>query len=252
MQLKFLGVSAAFAVGKDKFNSNMLITSDSGKNLLIDCGSDARHSLHRQNLTHSDIDAVYISHLHADHVGGLEWLGYTKYFIDKDIPDLYLSHELSTKLWKNVLSGGMSTIENQEARLETYFKVHALQKPSFVWEGYNFELIKVLHSINNGHLVPCFGLLITVCKYKIFITTDTRFQQDYLMPAYLAADIIFQDCETSQVASCQHARYDELRTLPAPIKSKMWLYDYLTSAELDVKGDGFLGFVEVGRSFTFS
>ena len=26
-------------------------------------------------LGYADIDAVYISHLHADHVGGLEWLG---------------------------------------------------------------------------------------------------------------------------------------------------------------------------------
>lgn len=251
MQLKFLGVSAAFAVGKDKFNSNMLITSDSGKNLLIDCGTDVRHSLYKQKLTHSDINAVYISHLHADHVGGLEWLGYTKYFIDKDTPDLFLSHDLSSSLWSNVLSGGMSTLENQEARLDTFFNVHVLKKPSFVWEGYNFELIKVLHSINNGQVQPCYGLLITVDKYKIFISTDTRFQVDMLMSAYAAADIIFQDCEISSFASCQHARYDELCTLPASIKSKMWLYDYDELGDLDSVLDGFLGFVKVGQSFIF-
>ena len=251
MQLKFLGVSAAFVVGKDKYNSNMLITSASGKNLLIDCGADARHSLHRQNLSHSDIDAVYISHLHADHVGGLEWLGYTKYFIDKHIPDLYISHELDSSLWDNVLSGGMSTLENKQASLDTFFKVHALQSPSFVWEGYSFELIKVLHSISNGQVLPCFGLLITVDTYKVFLTTDTRFQKDLLMPVYAQADIIFQDCETSTSASYQHARYDDLQTLPASIKSKMWLYDYDKIAHLDAVGDGFLGFVEVGQSFTF-
>ena len=72
--------------------------------MLIDCGSDIKHSLFEQGLSHTDIDAVYISHLHADHVGGLEWLGFSKLFNDKKKPKLYISPKLQTELWNNVLS----------------------------------------------------------------------------------------------------------------------------------------------------
>ena len=83
MSIAFLGVGSAFTSAKD-YQSNLLITAQSGKKMLIDCGSDARFSLAEwgleNNIEKLDIDAVYISHLHADHIGGLEWLAFSTYF----------------------------------------------------------------------------------------------------------------------------------------------------------------------------
>lgn len=249
MRLTFLGVSSALAVGDEQFNTNMLITNDSGKNLLIDCGYDIKRSLYKQGYSHTDVDAVYVSHLHADHVGGLEWLGFAKYFIDKNPPDLYVSREIKTALWNNVLSAGLSTLEDKEASLDTFFKVHALNG-SFTWHGYQFKLVRVPHSINNGQHTPSFGLFITLAKQKIFITTDTRFCPDILMPYYLDADLILHDCETSQYSSGQHARYDDLKSLPTKIKAKMWLSDYDNCSNKQALQDGFAGFARLGQSFT--
>ncbi len=110
MKLLFLGVFSAFSVGDKKYQSNMLIESSTGKRMLVDCGTDIRHSLYEQGLTHSTIDAVYISHLHADHVGGLEWLGFSKVSFDKKKSKLYISPDQQEKLWNNVLSGGMRNL----------------------------------------------------------------------------------------------------------------------------------------------
>lgn len=253
MRLMFLGVSSALTAGYKNFNSNMLLTSKSGKNLLIDCGSDVKHALFEQNMSHNNIDAVYISHLHADHVGGLEWLGFAKYFIDKKIPTLFISYIIKDKLWNNVLSGGMSCLENSEASLATFFNVKPIMQDSFIWEGIIFNLIRVRHSYNNNHEIPCFGLFIEFDKHKIFITTDTRFCPDILMPIFEKADLIFHDCETSKQESMQHARYADLKLLPKKIKEKMWLYDYATNIDLpDVVNDGFKGLVVIGQSFNFS
>lgn len=252
MRLMFLGVSSALTAGYKNFNSNMLLTSKSGKNLLIDCGYDIKHSLHEQKMSHKDIDAVYISHLHADHVGGLEWLGFNKLFIDKAIPTLFISHLIKDKLWDNVLSGGMSSLENQNASLSTFFNVNPIIKNKFIWESINFKLIKVRHAYNNNHELPCFGLFIEIEDQKIFITTDTRFCPDILMPIFEKADLIFHDCETSTHKSSQHARYNELKELPPSIKSKMWLYDYEQNSSLpNASNDGFQGFIATGQSFTF-
>ncbi len=49
-RLRFLGSGNAFTVGDGNWQSNMLIESDAGRRLLVDCGSDARLSLAEQGL----------------------------------------------------------------------------------------------------------------------------------------------------------------------------------------------------------
>ena len=83
MKLTFLGVGSHSAT-QQLYHSNMLLTADSGAGLLIDCGGDIRFSLAEQGIQAKELgralDAVYISHLHSDHIGGLEWLAFTCYF----------------------------------------------------------------------------------------------------------------------------------------------------------------------------
>ncbi len=251
MKILFLGVSSSLTVGDKKFQSNMLLESTDGHKMLIDCGTDIRHSLLEQGVSHADIDAVYISHLHADHVGGLEWLGFSKLFIDKIRPALYISPDQRNKLWNNVLSGGMSTLENQAANLASFFDVQSVDQQCFKWENHVFQLIKTEHSMNNGVLLPAYGLLVTGDSKTIFISTDTCFCPALLEPIYKQADIIFHDCETSPSPSGQHAQYVDLKTLEPAIKTKMWLYDYNDGPLPDAKKDGFRGFVVQGQCFEF-
>lgn len=251
MRLKFLGVSSALSVGYKKFHSNMIIQSDSASKILVDCGGDIRHSLFEQGYAATDIDAAYISHLHADHVGGLEWLAFSKYFIEKKLLNLYVSDDQSDRLWNNVLSGGMSTLEEKEASLDTFFNMQPINDFAFNWEGVYFQLIKVPHSYNHQQLLPSYGLLINGPKLKIFISTDSRFAPEQLYAIYTEADLIFHDCETSEYHSQQHAHYNELLTLDLEIRKKMWLYGYNDGELPDAFKDGFKGFVTIGQSFEF-
>jgi len=250
MKLLFLGVSSAFSVGENRFQSNMLIESESGSKLLLDCGSDARHSLYAQGYTYSDVDAVYVSHLHSDHIGGLEWLGFSKRFIDGKKITLYISPDLIDILWNNALRGGMSSIESEQATLSAYFEVKPIHD-GFVWENYHFKLVKTIHSISNGEILPSYGLFITGNSKKIFISMDTRFTPDILQPFYDKADVIFHDCETAAKLSGQHAHYNELKMLDAKIRKKIWLYDYNCGLLPNAKKDGFKGFVVRGQRFDF-
>jgi ribonuclease BN (tRNA processing enzyme) len=251
MQLIFLGVNAALTVGPKTFHANMLVQSSSAANLLIDCSGDIRHSLYELGYSHYAIDAVYISHLHADHVGGLEWLGFSKYFIEKKSLPLYISPDQHQPLWENVLSGGMSTLEQEQASLETFFQLKPVNNLSFTWEQSLFQLIKVEHSYNNHLLLPSYGLLIKGPLHTIFISTDMRHNPQLLATAYASADLIFQDCEISHIASGQHARYQELKQLNPEIKQKMWLYGYNDEILPQAQQDGFQGFVIRGQCFNF-
>lgn len=251
MKLIFLGVNAALVCGKNQFQSNMILESDSGCKMLIDCGTDIRHSLFAQGYSHSDIDAIYVSHLHSDHVGGLEWMGFSKYFIDKQKPTFFLNPDISDGLWEHVLSGGMSTLAEEEASLSTFFDVQMIQANRFEWEGCTFHTIKTHHVISNHQFLPCYGLMIDSHLTKTFITTDACFTPHLFEQPYNDASVIFQDCETSLEATGLHARYQDLRRLNRSIKQKMWLYDYNEGILPQAEFDGFKGFVQTGQIFSF-
>lgn len=254
MKLTFLGTGSAFTVD-DNFHSNMLLQNDAGQNLLIDCGSDARHSLHRLGYTHKDVNDVYVSHLHADHAGGLEWLGFTHKFDPHcHMPKLYISETLAENLWQHTLSGGMRSIKEYPSKLSTYFGVQVIPTKikKFLWCNIEFELVKTIHIYDFHHLVPCYGLFFKANNKSVYITADTTFIPQALEKYYRSADIIFHDCETSATHSSVHAHYDDLKTLPKDIKQKIWLYHYNPGTLPNAQSEGFNGFARAGQVFDFA
>lgn len=256
MKLTFLGTGSAFTVGMKNYHSNLLLESDGKKKLLIDCGSDARFSLHEKGYSYKDITDIYISHLHADHAGGLEWLALTTKFDKKcKKPRLHVCEIMLPDLWKKTLSGGLSTLykKNKKIALQDYFKVEAI-KPNgfFEWEKIKFQIIQTIHIVNGFAFMPSFGLFATINHLNVFITTDTQFMPDHYEKFYLAADLIFHDCEVLERRTGVHANYIDLMKLPREIKAKMWLYHYNPVKLPNAKKDGFRGFVKKGQSFDFS
>lgn len=253
MKLTFIGTGSAFTTGKGNYHSNMLLTTPKGKNLLIDCGSDARLALDELGKSFRDITDVYISHLHADHIGGLEWLAFnTKFDSSCKKPNLYLCDVFEKRLWENSLSGGLSSLETEIATLDTYFNVHAIKEnSSFKWQHINFKLVRLTHITSGFANMPSFGLIFKVDGINVFITTDSQLHPDQMNEFYKEADIIFHDCETNDSRSQVHAHYSELVKLPLKIKNKMWLYHYNPTDLPNAKKDGFRGFVKKGQCFDF-
>ena len=251
MKLLFLGSGSAFTVGSDNFQSNMLFRSESGKTFLVDCGTDIRFSLYAANLSYLDITDIYISHLHSDHVGGLEYIGFSTKFDPRcEKPTLYLSQDIAVELWHKSLAGGMEAIEGELATLDTFFKVHPLKpKGCFNWENIEFSLVKLNHVDTGFILMPAYGLFFKINNQKIFLTNDTKLCFEELKNYYEQADLIFHDCEISEFPTTVHAHYSELTNLPLEMKNKIWLYGYQQGQLPNAKKDGFLGFVKQGQTF---
>lgn len=252
MRLTFLGAGSAFTM--EGFQSNMLV-SIGGRNMLIDCGSDVRFSLKTVGLGPADIGAVYISHQHADHVGGLEWLAFSTFFNPAlDRPVMFVNENLAAELWENTLRGGLKSIQGQITALDSYFDVRSIEKNgTFNFEGMEFRTVQTIHVVDGYSFVHSYGLLWNVGKERIFLTTDTQSCPNQIMRFYEDATTIFHDCETGPYKSGVHAHIEELnKDLPAEIKAKMWLYHYGDGPKPDPKTMGFRGFVETGQTFEFS
>jgi ribonuclease BN (tRNA processing enzyme) len=256
MEITFAGVGSAFT-DQRYYQSNMLITAKSGKKLLIDCGGDARFSLGELGITNYNvgemIDAVYVSHLHADHIGGMEWIGFCTYFNPKSKrPTLFIVNALVKDLWRS-LQGGMRSHEGVVLSLKSFFDVRPIPiNDHFEWEAIKFTPIQTIHIMDGMRIVPSFGLLVEEDKGDmIFITTDTQYAPRQIERFYDKAKVIFHDCETANYRSGVHAHYDDMKMLPNETKSKIWLYHYNPDPPQDAVKDGFLGFVQKGQVFKF-
>jgi ribonuclease BN (tRNA processing enzyme) len=250
MKITFIGSGSAFT--RKNFQSNMLIESN-GTNLMIDAGRTAPEALSAIGKTFHDIDALYLSHAHNDHVGSVEELAFLRYFVPLNKPKvkLYGNEKMLDDIWNQSLKGGLSSIQGKICTLDTFFDVTRVPlNDSFNFNNVIFWPVQTIHIMNGYSIVPSYGLFFTAHSgKKVFLTTDTQFAPSQIMHFYQQADIIFQDCETSKFKSGVHAHFDELESLPISIKNKMWLYHYQDDNDRKAYESGFAGFIEKGQSF---
>lgn len=269
MKLIFIGTGTLNS--KELFHSNALLETPSGKRMLIDCGGDCRHALKAVGLWWEDVDSVYVSHLHGDHVGGLEQFGFARKFNPRlPLPNMFIAENLANVLWEKTLSGGMRSLQNEVNRLTSYFKLHPVAKNTvFKWgdEGtlqdsnsamfdgntkkIGFRPVQTMHIYAEWSIIHSYGLLFEINGVKTFFTTDTQYCPAQITDFYNWADIIFQDCETSPFKTGLHANWTDLIKEPPEIKSKMWLYHYQDGELPDTEAAGFRGFVRQGQVFDF-
>lgn len=278
MKITVLGAGSAFSLSQ--YQSNFLLDFD-GYKMLFDCGSDIRWAMHDVKLGVNDIDGIYISHLHADHIGGLEWVALSRFF-NKSLPkpDLYISEYLVDDLWSDCLKGGLSTYQGAILNLKDYFNVISIPENSYgfiLGSGeVHLQLIPVqtVHVMSGYKIMPSFGLLLkhykltdpndtgVRCKFEyidkpvVYITADTQYSPYQIRDFYAQADVILEDCETASFKSHVHAHYEDLKTLESEFKNKMWLYHYndqpwgcadFKAMQQMAKHDGFLGFLTKGQ-----
>jgi ribonuclease BN (tRNA processing enzyme) len=186
-KIKFVGTGSAF--NTDDYQSNMVIERND-KKLLIDCGMFApmalrdAYGIHGGNIG-SEIDTVYISHLHADHIGGMEWLAFCTYFNPSvERPKLLAVKEVMMEMWANSLSGGLQSIEGKVCDLDDYFECKPLEKNEwFTWEGIEFMPVQTIHIVAGFRFMNSYGLMIKTGRMsssnpsrpeQVFLTTDTQ------------------------------------------------------------------------------
>ncbi|MGO4542294.1 MBL fold metallo-hydrolase [Paenibacillus sp. 2TAB19] len=234
MFIQMVGTGSAFAKKYD--NNNALIESGSFR-LLLDCGITLPKALHQTDLTFNDLDAVLISHIHGDHVGGLEELAFQMMFKYGRKPVLYIVEDIIEPLWEQTLRGGLT--QGPLQTLGDFFEVRKLHadRETEIAPGLTVLPIETKHIENKKSYSFLFNR-------RFFYSADMRYDGELLQSLVNdGVETIYHDCQL-ETPAVVHAGIDELMTLPDEIQQKTWLMHYGDSMEQFIGKTGSMRFVE--------
>jgi ribonuclease BN (tRNA processing enzyme) len=218
-----LGVGDTFS---EKHHGAALLLVCDGFSLAIDCPDMYRSVLRSaaecsgRTLSLSDIDHVLITHVHGDHMNGLEGVAFYKHFVENSRIKLVTSPDVRSAIWDERLKASMSALwdgqQFRQLRFDDYFEHVPL--------GWTDEIVVGpfrIRARRTIHHVPTSALLVEAAGRTFGYSSDTAFDPELI--AFLEpADLIIHETNLGPA----HTPYSALAELPADLRARMRLIHY--------------------------
>ncbi len=227
-----------------------MITLRSGKRWLIDCGRQAPDQLHDAGFTWHDIEGQLITHVHGDHVFGLEDFAFIRFFESHNgitstreggpLPKLVAHSAVIDELWETMapsLRYLRDDAGNQlTGTLSTYFEVmqaKSFEPPRKNWwrhaERFACEGIDVV-ARESEHVPGKPSCSLEIRLYDdpaderiAWWSGDCTVDRDFLMNIEPRTSVFFHDCTFVDYPGQVHGFFDLLSALPERVRRKVVL-----------------------------
>jgi ribonuclease BN (tRNA processing enzyme) len=206
MRVKLLGCGDAFGSG-GRFNTCFMV--DRGQNsLLIDCGASTMIAIRRFGIDPNSIGAIVLSHLHADHFGGL--------------PSFILDGQLVSRRTRPLTIAGPQGLRDRlvalmeahfpgSSKVKRKFKVELIELVPETSTLLGSEPIRVTaYVVAHPSGTPALALRIE-CEGKLLAYTGDTEWVEALMEAGKSADLLIAECYTYDRKVRFHLDYDTLK-----------------------------------------
>lgn len=228
-EVMVLGVGDTFS---ERHHPTALLLSCDGFKLAIDCPDMYRGVLKAaadesgRALSLSDIDHVLITHVHGDHMNGLEGVAFYKHFVDRKRLRLVTAPEVREHIWDRRLVASMGVLfdgaQYRELGFDDYFEHVPLS-----WAGAVHVGPFSIRARRTVHHVPTSALFVEAGGRSLGISADTAFDPE-LIRFLEPADLIIHETNFGPA----HTPYSALAALPVELRQKMRLIHYADSFDL--------------------
>lgn len=208
--------------------------------LLIDCGYGV---LTRYQQSYGELpNAIYISHLHFDHMADLQALFYHARFSDHYRPTIYIAAELVPRLCQ-LLDQGSATLAEGGSNLWQFVALVPVVT-SFWFADQLFHIHPTRHHAPRS----CFALAL---RGQFFFSADTRPIPEIIQHELSGNELIFHDCRLT--ANPSHTGLSDLAASYSPAtQQRLVLYHYLSKSEAEQLQAAGYKVAAVGERFNLS
>lgn len=166
----------------ERFGPSILVQAG-GQSLLFDAGRGCLQRLRQINLAYDKLDALFITHLHSDHIVGLPDLWLTGWLLSKrEIPLKIYGPKGTADMIKYLEMAFVFDIkireEDDKAPEEgCKFLVNEIQQGTI----YNNNGVKVIaFEVDHYPVVPAFGYRIEYSGHSVVLSGDTRYSENLI------------------------------------------------------------------------
>jgi ribonuclease BN (tRNA processing enzyme) len=218
-----LGVGDTFS---ERHATAALLLEYGGFRLAVDCPDRYRGVLlaagrrASRSLALESIDDVFITHVHGDHMNGLEGVAFYKRFAEGKRVRLHATGEVRSAIWDQRLRAPMETLWDGSTfhtlGFDDYFDfTTAPWERAFAVGPFEITLRRTIHH------VPTAAMLVRAGGRTFGYSSDTAFDPE-LVSFLSAADLIVHETNLGPA----HTPYAKLLTVTSEIRQRMRLIHY--------------------------
>jgi ribonuclease BN (tRNA processing enzyme) len=228
--MTIIGCGDAFGAG-GRLQTSFHVRSEPST-FLIDCGTSTLIGMRRLGLDPNDIDAVFVTHLHGDHFGGLPWFLIDGQYVSKRTRPLLVTGPRGIKARfltaAEVLYPGVTTCERG---FDLVFLEYEEQKPLDVG-GVAVTPFEVKHPSGARPYALRFTL-----EGKVFAFTGDTGWVEILCEVAQGTDLFISECFQYDVTLPIHLDYATIDANYARLGAKRVLLTHMGEAMLSATGN---------------